>query len=183
LKSKNTQSTVSFIGKYEITVLDDQRLILPSDVIRQLNYHGVRKVLPGRLPGFNALVLCPETLWEKWLKKLKRNFPSLKTHSGARSFLIPWRPTTWDSKGRISLPRRARSHLGLNAHDTAILIGTGFYLELWTEEEYDTITQECELAIRQMAQPRLPLKKGVSINSPSPRSSPDSLRQRHNRPS
>ena len=162
MKTANKKASASFIGQYELTVLDDQRLILPSGVVRQLEDHGVEKVLAGKLPGFNALVLCPEALWGKWLNKLKKSCPSLRTHDGARSFLIPWRPIGWDSKGRISLPRRARNHLGISAHDTAILIGTGFYLELWSEEEFNRITRDCELALGSMIHPPQPVRQGVS---------------------
>lgn len=161
MKPKKKQCSVSFIGKYEITILDDLRLILPSDVIRQLKHHGIEKVLAGKLPGFNALVLCPETLWGKWLNKLKKDFPLIETHDGARSFLIPWKPIGWDSKGRISLPRRARDHIGIRAHGTAILIGTGFCFELWGEEEFNKITRECELALFKSIKPRLSIRNGI----------------------
>jgi len=153
LKIKAKKRSISFIGQYEMTVLDDHRLILPSDVLRQLEHQGVDKVLAGRLPGFNALILCPEGLWDDWLTKLRKDFPGIETHYGARSFLIPWGPTTWDSKGRISLPRRARNHLGINTHDIAILVGTGFCFELWSEEEFTRITQDCELALGKTIHP------------------------------
>lgn len=150
--SKSKPCPISFIGRYEITVLDDRRLILPADVVRQLKHHGVETVLVGKLPGCNALILCPEALWGKWLKKLKKSFPALNTHQGARSFLIPWQPISWDCKGRISLPRRARNHMGINSHDIVILIGTGFYFELWCEGEFTRITRECEHSLREAIQ-------------------------------
>lgn len=136
-----------------MTVLDDHRLILPSDALRQLERQGVDKVLAGRLPGFNALILCPEALWDDWLIKLTRDFPGIEAHYGARSFLIPWQPVKWDSKGRISLPRRARNYLGINSHETAILVGAGFYFELWSEEEFTRITKDCEIAIGKTTHP------------------------------
>lgn len=183
MKTKNKHYSISFVGQYELTVLDDQRLILPSDVVRQLEDHGIEKVLAGRLPGFNALVLCPEALWGEWLKKLRRDFPAIETYDGARSFFTPWRPIGWDSKGRISLPRRARNHLGINAHDTAILVGTGFYFELWSEEEFNRITQDCELALREIIQPPPSVSSGMPIARRSPRSPSKSHHQRGKRPS
>lgn len=144
MKTKQLQNSVSFFGKYELTVLSDWRIILPTDVLRQLNKHNIKRLLPGRIPGLKALVLCPEALWGQWTKKLKKNFPCLETHKGARTFLIPWKPISWDHKGRISLPRKARDFVGIKTDQTAILLGNDYCFELWSEERFNEITQECE---------------------------------------
>ena len=160
-KTKKRQCSISFVGKYEATVLSDKRTILPSGVIRQLKDHDVEKVLLGRLPGFKALVLCPEILWDKWVSRIKKRFPCLSNHDGARSFLIPWQPISWDSRGRISLPRRARDYVGAKAYDAVTLVGTDFYFELWAEEEFTRITRECEIALRRSIQPLRSVGNGI----------------------
>lgn len=147
VKAKKPRNSVSLLGKYEVTVLSDQRIILPANIIRQLEAHGIEKLLPGGLPGRKALVLCPETLWGKWLSRTKKRFPCLETQDGARAFLIPWQPIRWDSKGRISLPRRARDYAGIKANNTVIVIGIDYYIELWAEEEFTKTTRECEIAL------------------------------------
>jgi len=68
MKVKQKQGTVSFVGKYELTVLSDWRIILPADVIRQLTIYNIKKILPGRIPCLNAIVLCPEALWGLWIR-------------------------------------------------------------------------------------------------------------------
>lgn len=153
---KKKKRSVSFVGRYEVTVLSDRRIILPADVIRQLREHGSKKIFPGRLPGSRALVLCPENLWGHWVNKLKKSFPCLRTHTGARTFLIPWQPIGWDTKGRITLPRRAREYTGIKANETAIIIGAGYCFELWPEKELNKIIQECEATLRKSVQPSLP---------------------------
>ncbi len=163
MKSKSRHHPISFIGKYEITVLGDQRLILPSKVIQQLRHHDIDELLIGKLPGSNALIMCPEALWGRWLDKLNSRFPSLQAYAGARSFLIPWQPIHWDAKGRISLPRRAREHIGITAHDDAILVGTGFYFELWGEDQFNQITQECEFALRETIESPLSDRSSISL--------------------
>ena len=147
IKSRKQQHSFSFIGKYEVTVLTDNRIILPADVVRQLRDHGSEKVFPSKLPGSRALVLCPENLWDYWVKKLKKSFPCLKTYNGARTFLVPWQPVGWDTKGRITLPRRAREYAGIKADDTAIIMGMDYCFELWPEKEFNKIIQECEAAL------------------------------------
>jgi DNA-binding transcriptional regulator/RsmH inhibitor MraZ len=155
---KKKQRSISFIGRYEVTVLTDRRIILPADVIRQLKDHNTEKILLGRLPGSRALVLCPENLWGHWVKKLKKNFPCLRTPNGARTFLIPWQPLSWDTKGRITLPRRAREYAGIKADETVIIMGMDNCFELWPEKEFNKIIQECEATLRKSVQPSLPIE-------------------------
>ena len=148
LKSKKQRRSISFVGRYELTILTDRRIILPTDVIRQLKDRGAERIFPGKLPGSRALVLCPENLWGHWANKLKKSYPCLKNHNGIRTFLIPWQPISWDTKGRITLPRRAREYAGIKADETAIIIGAGCCFELWSEKELNEIMQEFEAAIR-----------------------------------
>ena len=155
IKSLKQQHSVSFIGKYEVTVLNDRRIILPADIIRQLEYNSLKKLLPSKLPMRKAIILCPEIFWGKWLKKIKKKFPCLEIQDGARTFLIPWQPTKWDNKGRISLPRRARDYAGIKANSTVIILGIDYYIELWPEEEFTKMTRECEIALGESTQPAL----------------------------
>jgi len=160
-KAKRNQRSVSFFGRYEVTVLTDQRIVLPADVIRQLRSHRAEKILVGRLPRSRALVLCPENLWGHWVSKLEKSFPCLRTHNGARAFLIPWQPLIWDTKGRITLPRRAREYVSIKAGETAIIIGMEYCFELWSTKEFNKIIQECEAALHKSVQSSLPIENNV----------------------
>jgi DNA-binding transcriptional regulator/RsmH inhibitor MraZ len=162
MKAKQQQRSFLFVGKYEVTVLSDQRITLPAGVIRQLQDHGVRRVFPGRLPCLRALVLCPETFWGQWTNKLKKSFPRLESHSGAKDFLIPWQPISWDAKGRIVLPRRAREYAGIQPDHTVIILGNDGCFELWSEERFDETTQECEAILERSIQPLSSTGKAVS---------------------
>lgn len=163
LKGKKRNPSNSFVGSYEVTVLGDRRIILPADVIRQFRDHSTKRVFPGRLPGSKAIVLCPVNLWDRWTNKLKKKFPCLKNLSGARIYLVPWQPISWDSKGRITLPRRAREYAGIKAEETVIIMGTDYCFELWSEKEFNEILKECETALRKLVKRRLSI---VNIVSP-----------------
>lgn len=162
LKTRKQQYSLSFIGKYEVTVLNDRRIILPADIIRQLKSNGIEKLFLGKFPGCKALVLCPEIHWDKWLRKIRKKFPCLEIHNGARTFLIPWQPIKWDCKGRITLPRRAREYAGLIANSTVIIMGIDCCIELWAEEEFTKMTRECEIALGESVSPSLSILKGAS---------------------
>ena len=151
-KVKRQQHFISFVGRYEVTVLSDRRIILPADVVRQLKNNRIDKVFLGRLPGLKALVFCPEKLWDSWISKIKKSFPCLRTHIGARSFLVPWQSVHWDMKGRLTLPRRARDYANIKANETAIIIGMDYCFELWSEKEYNEIINECEVIINKSIQ-------------------------------
>lgn len=163
LKTKQQNPSISFVGNYEVTVLGDRRIILPADVIRQLRDHSTKSIFPGRLPGSRAIVLCPVNLWDHWTNKLKKKFPCLKNLSGARIYLVPWQPISWDSKGRITLPRRAREYAGIKAEETVIIMGTDYCFELWSEKEFNEILKECEAALRKSVKSRLSI---INIVSP-----------------
>lgn len=141
---KQLLQSFSFVGKYEVSVLSDYRIILPINVLRQFNIYRIKRILLSRLPGLKALVLCPEGLWEHWVNMQKKSFPCLETHNGARTFLVPWQPIHWDTKGRITLPRQAKKLIGINASDTVLIIGNKYCFELWHEKEFNKIALECE---------------------------------------
>ena len=151
LKTNKCRYSISFVGKYELSVLSDSR-ILPAGVIRQLRNQNIKRLLPSRIPGLKALALCPEILWGQWLKKLKSRFPCLKTNNGARTFVVPWQPISWDTKGRISLPRKARDFAEIKPYQTMILLGNNYCFELWSERIYNEITKECEDFIQKSVQ-------------------------------
>lgn len=113
-----------------MSVLGDERIILPIGIISRLEDNGIKKILVGKLPGYKALILCPEALWGRWLNKIRRMFPCLKNHDGARTFIIPWQPVQWDTKGRISLPKQARDYAAIREYDPIIILGINYYFEL-----------------------------------------------------
>jgi DNA-binding transcriptional regulator/RsmH inhibitor MraZ len=162
MKLKKQLNSINLFSQYEATVLADRRVILPTDVRQQFQGHGVEKICFGKLPGLKALVLCPENLWAQWTSDLEKTFPCLKTHAGARTFLTPFKPVGWDSKGRITLPYAAHNYAGIEIAGTVILVGRGYYCELWAEAELGRIAAECESALRQLRQSAQVFENGDS---------------------
>ena len=139
------------VGQREATVLDDGRIKLPADVLRRLRSSKTRLhvLYPGRLPLAKALVLCPKPFWDRWTEALKLRFPVLKTHPGAAAYLSPFKPATLDRQGRMSLSAPASYHAGIRKGISIVLIGRGYYLELWAEEEFKKAFKDCEAALAQ----------------------------------
>jgi DNA-binding transcriptional regulator/RsmH inhibitor MraZ len=141
------------VGQRDITVLDDGRIKLPGDIMAELeSLTRLEKVLyPGRIPQVRAIVLCPEEHWDHWQVHLQSQFPLLKTHPGAIAYLHPFKPATWDRYGRVSLPAAASYYAGIRKGISAVLIGKGYYLELWPEEEFKKALRDCEAALAKAA--------------------------------
>lgn len=150
MSKKNNHSDIRLIGQYEVTVLEDGRILLPIELQRQLAGSGVKKLCPGKIPGMKAVVLCPQQLWNRWANHLETQFPSLKTHPGARAYLTPYKPISWDPQRRLSLPAGAHNYASIRPQTTAVILGKDYYLEVWSEEEFSKVVQDCE---RQLAKP------------------------------
>lgn len=148
----NKPISIRLIGQYEISVLDDGRIILPSDIVQRFREGDVKELYPGRIPEVKALVLCPGHIWDRWLAHLQKEYPSFQTHPGARAYTTPFKPIRWDSQRRISLPALANNYAGIKARGMAIIFGRGDYLELWAEEEFSKIKEACENALRKTEQ-------------------------------
>lgn len=148
MEANEQLASIGLTGQCEVTVLEDGRIILPSDILRLLYHHHVQKLCAGRIPGLKALVLCPEQFWDRWISHLETKFPVLKTHPGATAYLTPFKPVAWDSQGRISLPALASNHAGIVRGGAVVLIGRDYHIELWAEAEFSKTMRECENALR-----------------------------------
>lgn len=146
-KTKRRGSPIAFVGMHEVAILGDQRIIIPTGVRRQLKGHNGEPVFLGGLPGFKALVLCPQDLWPCWVRKAKRTFPCLRSLSGATAFLNPWQLLCWDAKGRVTLPCCARCHADIRANERAIVLGTDNCFQLWNGTAFESIMRQCQTPI------------------------------------
>jgi DNA-binding transcriptional regulator/RsmH inhibitor MraZ len=155
MKPGKQDSSVGLIDQRESTVLDDGRIKLPADVLRALESLPAQSktLYPGRIPLAKALILCPKGFWEQWKGHLQSQFPLLKTHPGAAAYLHPFKPIKWDREGRISLPAPASHYAGIGKSVSIVLIGKGYYFEVWREDEFHRAIAECEAALRKTDSP------------------------------
>lgn len=141
-------SSIALVGQYEVTVLEDGRIRLPSDIARLLRAGSINTLYPAEIPGLKALVLCPEQFWKSWKDHIEKQLPPVETHPGVRAYTTPFKPIKWDSQGRISPPASVGNRIGIKADSTAILLGKVYYLELWAEDEFTQMKAKCEDALR-----------------------------------
>jgi len=152
MNQKKQKCPLSLVGQREITVLDDGRIKLPTDVLRTLRSAEPSSsgLYPGRIPLTKALVLCPEPLWDRWKGDLQSQFPALKTHPGAAAYLNPFKPVKWDRQGRLSLPAEAHDLAGISGSLTVVLVGRDYYLQIWAKKEFDKAVAECDATLLEL---------------------------------
>jgi len=152
MKSKKQKCPVNLVGQREVTVLQDGRIKLPADVLDTLRSvsRASRTLYPGRIPLTKALILCPKLLWNRWKRDLQSQFPSLQTQPGAAAYLNPFKPVNWDRQGRIFLPAEANQFAAIPHSTAIILIGKEYYLELWSETEFNKAIAQCDAALQEL---------------------------------
>lgn len=150
MENRHPDSSVDFIGQWEVTVLDDGRIKLPCGLLTTLKsiQQPPRILYPGRIPLSKALVLCPGCSWDRWKEYLVSMYPKLKTLPGASAFCVPMKPVRCDDHGRMSLPSLACNHAGIKNGLPIVFVGKNYYIELWSEEEFNRAIVECEAVSR-----------------------------------
>jgi len=101
----------------------------------------------------NSFVLCPsfdenECLfayspkeWEKIEEQIYA-LPSKQAQIVRRRIFSRAAEIECDSQGRVSIPQKLREYAGLSA--TAVLIGSGSHVEIWSEERWDQYNSKTE---------------------------------------
>ena len=69
-----------------------------------------------------------------------------------RKLISPAQYVDVDSAGRISIPQRARTSLNLLPKSEALLVGTGYAVEIWNSETYEEEMEKEDVSISELAQ-------------------------------
>ncbi len=136
MKQEKKEHKLEFLGEFELTVMDDGRIRLPSKVRTLLDKHKIKKLRPTILPNEKAIALCPEQFWPKWIEKLFREDSSHSTFQKERRYLTPSTPLGWDKNGRIYIPKSLSKYAGIPPGKTVIIAALTNHLEIWEENEY-----------------------------------------------
>jgi MraZ protein len=128
-------------GEYELTIDDKNRLLVPSEVRRQIN--------PERDgEAFFAIVGINRRLWlypERYYEELVTRDPGEMTPGeetlafDQMNFAMASR-MEWDKQGRVLLPEKTLRRTGLGKEVT--LIGVRDHLELWNTPDWEVRREE-----------------------------------------
>lgn len=119
-----------FMGHYEHTIDEKGRITIPSKFRDELGYSVVVTM------GFDGNLLAfPHDLFELLANRVRGM--SLTSSSGRllrRLLFSASEELEFDKAGRILLPAHLRGTANLK--DTAVLVGSGEYFELWSPENW-----------------------------------------------
>lgn len=130
----------SFKGQYEHSVDNKGRVAFPAKLRKLVNPDAQDRftILRGLEP---CLYLYPQDRWELVENKLSKinNF-TLKGRTVIRNFLRYAEDLVLDKQNRLSLP----SHLMefSDIHSTAIFIGSGERIEIWSPQKLEQVDNE-----------------------------------------
>lgn len=125
-------------GMYNAKVDDKGRLSLASRLRTVLGSDKV-VVLPG-LDGNNLMLATPDYFDNVICKQIistPTSFMDSNYRSLYRKFISPSVTIELDSAGRINIPPYLREKASLKAGGDALLIGAGYFVEIWNPEVYE----------------------------------------------
>ncbi|HHU33156.1 MAG: division/cell wall cluster transcriptional repressor MraZ [Zhaonellaceae bacterium] len=127
-----------FMGEYQHTIDDKNRLIIPSKFREGL---GDKFVMTKGLD--NCLFVYPLEEWEKLEQKLKA-LPFTKSDARAfvRFFFSGASECELDKQGRVLVPQVLKDHAQLKKD--VVIIGVSSRVEVWSKEVWERYSQEAQ---------------------------------------
>lgn len=133
----------SFKGEYEHSVDNKGRVAFPAKLRKALSPNANEQftLLRGQ---DRCLYLYPNDEWEKVEEKLSKiNGFSRQGRTVKRNFLRYAEDLTLDKQNRIPLPSHLKEYAGIDG--TAIFLGSGERIEVWSPEKLEEMDAELSM--------------------------------------
>ncbi len=140
-------------GMYDGKIDDKGRLSLPSRLRSALASEQV-VILPG-LDGNHLMLMTPDYFENQFCRQILSTPLALmdkEKRQLVRKLISPAQYVDIDSAGRISIPPRSRELLSLGPKSGAMLVGTGYALEIWNSATYREEEEKDDQSISDLAQ-------------------------------
>ncbi len=132
-----------FLGQYEYTLDDKNRLTIPARF---------REGLEG---GFvitrgldRCLTIYPLEVWEGITARMEDLYMTDPRVRALRRLMFAEAVNvTPDRQGRVVIPDRLREYAGLQAGDNAVIVGLNRYLEVWNPQRWEDFNAQQLAAI------------------------------------
>lgn len=140
-------------GMYDGKIDDKGRLSLPSRLRSALMSQQV-VILPG-LDENHLMLMTPDYFENQFCSQILSSPLAMmdkEKRQLVRKLISPAQYVDIDSAGRISIPQRSRELADLAPKSDALLVGTGYAVEIWNSEKYTQEEENCEGSISDLAQ-------------------------------
>lgn len=120
-----------FWGEYEHTIDDKGRVVFPQEMRAALGEEFVVARGPDK-----AILVFTRPIWDEIERKvnghiLHRQAGFLQRMLGGRTFV------KLDPQFRLAIPKLLRDYAGINSSHTAVLVGQGNKIEIWSKDNWD----------------------------------------------
>ena len=134
-------------GVYNARFDDKGRLSLPSRLRTALSSETV-VVLPG-LDGNHLMLMTPEYFEKEFSGPILSSPMAMldkKKRTLIRKLISPAQYIDIDSSGRINIPLKDREAFSLPNKGEALLVGTGYAVEIWNPDVYEAFEDDESIA-------------------------------------
>jgi MraZ protein len=121
-----------FTGTHRVRVDEKGRLAIPAVFRRQLPEGSYISMGQD-----GSLAIYPPDLWEALVSRLQQPLLDREQRAVARALFGRAVPCEFDAQGRVSLSPEQRRLAGIEPRSTAVVIGSGAKVEIWSEGSWD----------------------------------------------
>lgn len=140
-------------GMYDGKIDDKGRLSLPARLRTALSSDQV-VILPG-LDSNHLMLMTPDYFENQFCKQILSTPLALMDKEKrmlVRRLISPAQYVDIDSAGRVSIPLRTRESVNLTPKSEALLVGTGYAVEIWNSTVYEEEEKSGDVSISDLAQ-------------------------------
>lgn len=140
-------------GMYDGKIDDKGRLSLPARLRTALS-SDIVVILPG-LDSNHLMLMTPDYFENQFCKQILSTPLALMDKEKrmlVRRLISPAQYVDIDSAGRVSIPLRTRESVNLTPKSEALLVGTGYAVEIWNSAVYEEEEKSEDVSISELAQ-------------------------------
>lgn len=150
-----------FFGEYELTIDDKNRLLVPSEVRRQVDAERDGEAFFAIMGVNRKLWLYPEKFYQEMVTRdLSDVSPGEELLAFDQMNFAMAAKMEWDKQGRILLPEKTLKRINLGKDVT--LIGVRDHLELWTTPDWEVRREELMSQSAEITLKAKQARKGVA---------------------
>jgi MraZ protein len=128
-----------FWGTHRVRVDEKGRLAVPAAFRRQLPVGSFISIGQD-----GVLTIYPPELWETLASRLQEPLLGPEQRALARALFSKAVACEFDAQGRVSLGPEQRRLANLEPRSTAVVIGSGAKVEIWSEDRWDNYSGDVD---------------------------------------
>jgi len=126
-----------FVGTHRVRVDEKGRLAIPALFRKQLTEGSYISIGQD-----NVLTIYPPEQWDSLAARLQDPLLAKEQRALSRTLFSMAVSCEFDAQGRVSLSSDQRKLAGIEPRSTAVVIGNGARVEIWSESGWDSYSDD-----------------------------------------